>query len=323
MTRQQCENEISAGGGQDLFSSEFKILVADDSPVYTLALKQALEGYPCLTLFAKNGRVAMDLFAEHRPPLVITDWVMPYITGPELCRRIRQGFPDVYSYLMLLTSSAEKNDVVTGLAAGADDYLTKPFHTGELLARVGVGRRVVELQREVQSKNRLLEEMALTDALTGLPNRRAIDFWAPRQLSAAARHGFPVWVVMADLDYFKSINDAYGHAAGDLVLRVFADILRKNTRTSNICGRIGGEEFLLVLTHAEQDNVAMALDRIRQTLHENTFTVDGKTFPVTASFGVSGFRGPEHPEFNALVAQADSALYTAKQKGRNRIEFHG
>jgi two-component system chemotaxis response regulator CheY len=136
-------------------------------------------------LFAKDGCEAIDLFAEHLPPLVITDWVMPKVDGLELCRRIRADFPNVYSHLMLLTSNDEKESVIAGLQAGADDYLSKPFHAGELVARVNVGRRMVGLQREIQAKNRQLEEMALTDGLTGLPNRRAIDVWAPRQLSAA------------------------------------------------------------------------------------------------------------------------------------------
>jgi two-component system cell cycle response regulator len=164
---------------------------------------------------------------------------MPGITGIELCAQIR-GNRNSYTYIILLTSNAHKDHIISGLAAGADDYLTKPFHSGELLARVAVGRRIVELHREIQAKNRLLEELALTDPLTVLPNRRAVEEWAMRQLSGAARHGFPFWVVMADLDAFKSVNDTYGHEAGDVVLKKFADVLKANTRTSNMCGRIGG-----------------------------------------------------------------------------------
>jgi two-component system, cell cycle response regulator len=145
------------------------------------------------------------------------------ISGIELCQRIRRDFQQFYAYIILLTSNTEKEKVIEGLAAGADDYLTKPFHPGELLARVGVGCRIVELHHQLQVKNRLLEELALTDALTGLPNRRAIDEWASRQLSAAARHNFPIWVVMADLDHFKKINDTHGHEAGDTVLKSFDD----------------------------------------------------------------------------------------------------
>jgi PleD family two-component response regulator len=141
-------------------------------------------------LFAKDGCEAIEMFAENKPPLVITDWVMPKLDGLQLCRRIRADFPEVCSYLMLLTSNDEKESVIAGLEAGADDYLSKPFHAGELLARVGVGRRMVHLHRQIQSKNRQLEAMALTDSLTGLPNRRAIDVWAPRELSAAARYRY-------------------------------------------------------------------------------------------------------------------------------------
>src|ERR1700736_6048935 len=170
------------------------ILVADDSPIYRKLIQQALSQDDCTVLFAKNGRQAIDLFAEHRPALVITDWTMPDISGPELCQRIRRDFQPFYAYVILLTANTDKEEVIEGLAAGADDYLTKPFHPRELQARVRVGRRIVDLHREVQDKNRQLEEMALTDPLTGLPNRRAIVFWANRQLSAAVRHDFPVWV---------------------------------------------------------------------------------------------------------------------------------
>lgn len=302
-------------------NEEFKILVADDSALYTRLVKDTLSSQPCSLLFAKNGGGAMALFTEHKPALVITDWVMPQMDGLELCRRIRADFPEVYSYLMLLTSHDEKKSMVTGLQAGADDYLSKPFHPGELVARVAVGRRVVELQREIQRKNRQLEAMALTDSLTGLPNRRAIDVWAPRQISAAARYGFPMWVVMADLDSFKKINDAYGHNGGDIVLQGFAEILRRNTRASDICGRVGGEEFLMGLTHVERKDVGGVIKRIRRTLEKQEFSFQSKIIHATASFGVAGLHREKLVDFASLVARADTALYSAKQKGRNRVEF--
>src|SRR3984893_11557030 len=175
--------------------TELKILVVDDSPIYRKLVEQSLSQEPCAVLFAKNGRQALDLFAEHRPALVITDWTMPDISGPELCQRIRRDFQTFYAYVILLTANTDKKEVIEGLAAGADDYLTKPFHPGELHARVKVGRRMAEVHREVQTKNRQLEELARTDSLTGLPNRRAIEDWATTALEGAARHGFPFWVV--------------------------------------------------------------------------------------------------------------------------------
>jgi len=252
-------------------TQEFKILVADDSPLYRKLVEETLGREQYVVCFAKNGRQASDLLAEHHPALVITDWEMPGLTGVELCAQIRCD-RNSYTYIILLTSNAHKDHIISGLAAGADDYLTKPFHSGELLARVAVGRRIVDLHREIQAKNRLLEELALTDSLTGLPNRRAIEDWAVRQLSGAVRHGFPFWVVMADLDSFKSVNDNYGHEAGDLVLKRFADVLRANTRTSNICGRIGGEEFVVVITHVARPSIQIAIGRIRCELEAQQFS---------------------------------------------------
>jgi diguanylate cyclase (GGDEF)-like protein len=302
-------------------SQQFTVLAVDDSVIYRKLVEQSLPGDRYRLLFAKNGREALDLFAEHQPAVVITDWDMPDIGGLELCRRIRREFQGFHSHLILLTANTDKAQVVEGLAAGADDYLTKPFHSGELVARVEVGRRIVELHREVQAKNRLLEEMALMDSLTGLPNRRAVDLWASRQLSAAARHDFPFWVVMTDLDCFKKVNDTYGHDAGDTVLKTFADILKTRTRRSDICARLGGEEFLLMMTHADREQVKTAVGRIRKQFENTSIPFADKTITATASFGIAGFRGTKAPEWNTLVARADAALYAAKHKGRNRVEF--
>jgi two-component system chemotaxis response regulator CheY len=207
------------------------------------------------------------------------------------------------------------------LAAGADDYLTKPFQPAELVARLGVGRRIIDLHRQLETKNRQLEEMALTDSLTGLPNRRAVEAWASRQLAGAARYGFPFWVTMIDVDHFKSVNDTYGHEAGDAVLKKFAEILKSNTRSCEISARMGGEEFLIVLTHADQPNIEIAIGRIRAQFEAQVFKFDEIRLVVTASFGVMGFQGKKAPDFGSLVSQADVALYSAKRKGRNRLEF--
>lgn len=300
---------------------ELRVLVADDSAVYRKLVERSLSDKRFIVLYAKSGREAMDIFAEHLPSLVITDWVMPDFSGVELCQNIRRHFPDFYTYIIILTSNADKHYIVEGLTAGADDYLTKPFDEEELAARVSVGRRIVELHRQIEAKNRLLEQLALTDALTNLPNRRAIEEWATRQLSGAARYGFPLWIVVSDLDHFKSINDSYGHEAGDTVLRKVAAILKANSRKSDICGRIGGEEFLFALSHTTQENVRLVIDRIREELAATAFAFDGDRVNVTASFGVAGFQGKNAPDLGQLVSRADAALYSAKRLGRNRIEF--
>ena len=297
-----------------------EILVVDDSPVSRKVLEHALSAEPYTLLFAKNGEEALYLFQERRPALVITDWMLPDSSGPELCQRIRADARNSYTYIILLTSMTEKDSVVKGLAAGADDYLTKPFDASELLARIGVGRRIIDLHREIEEKNRQLEETARTDHLTGLANRRAIEEWATRQLRGAARHGFPFWVVLADLDSFKNINDTHGHDAGDTVLQKFAEILKENTRASDLCGRLGGDEFLLILTHVERDNIELTLDRLRQQFGSQIFTFSGQKIKVTASFGIAGFKGKEALEISALVREADKALYAAKRGGRNQVK---
>jgi two-component system cell cycle response regulator len=302
--------------------NDFKVLIADDSAIYRKLVEQTLSQDACAVLIAQTGREAIEIYEREHPALVITDWMMPDLTGIELCQRIRRDGRPSYTYVIILTSIVEKDKVVTGLSAGADDYLTKPFHPDELLARVRVGRRLIDLHRQIEAKSRLLEELALTDDLTGLPNRRAIEAWAARQLSGAARHGFSFWVVMIDLDHFKKVNDAHGHEAGDAVLKRFAEILKAHTRMSDISGRIGGEEFLQVLTYGTEQDVRVAVERIRELFAEERFDFGGAAVTVTASFGAAGFCGKAAPEFSQLLAQADAALYRAKDLGRNRIEMN-
>ena len=298
---------------------KLQVLVVDDSPVYRKLIEHTLEDGGYEPLFAKSGREALELYAQHAPAIVITDWMMPDFSGPELCERIRGDVQRLYTYVIVLTSISEKDSVVKGLAAGADDYLTKPFDPGELLARIGVGRRTIGLHREIDAKNKLLDEMAHTDSLTGLPNRRAIEDWAARQLRGAARHGFTLWVALGDLDTFKNINDSYGHDAGDQVLQKFAEVLRENTRASDISGRMGGDEFLLVMTHIEEKSTRLTVDRLRNQFAALKFSFGGEIVSVTASFGIAGFQGKEPPDFSKLVRQADKAMYAGKRAGRNQV----
>ncbi len=301
--------------------AKLPVLVVEDSPFSRKLLEYALSGDSYSLLLAENGKEAVQLFKEHRPAIVITDWMLPDSSGPELCERIRAESPESYTYIILLTSMTEKEDIVRGLSSGADDYLTKPFDRDELLARIGVGRRIIGLHREIDAKNKLLLEMAHTDSLTGLPNRRAIEEWAKRQLRGAARHGYSLWVVLADLDGFKNINDSYGHEAGDQVLCGVARILKEHTRASDLSGRMGGDEFLLVMTHVEKANIPLAVERLREKIASLKFSFGGESISVTASFGVCGFQGKEPPEFSVLVRQSDNALYGAKRSGRNQVKI--
>lgn len=293
-----------------------RILVADDSAVSRKLVEHALEGELCTVLFAENGQQALDKISGSQPHIVITDWMMPDFSGPDLCRRIRQEARARYTYIILLTSSSDLDRLVEGLAAGADDYLTKPFHQKELIARIGVGRRIIAMHREIEEKGRQLEEAARTDHLTGIPNRRAVEEFAAKQISGAARYSFPVWVIAADLDKFKFINDTYGHSAGDEVLRYFGNILKANTRAADICGRLGGDEFVLLLTHTAKKDLPLFVNRLSTALASHDFAFDGNEVHASATFGFAGFEGTGPRDFAQLLAEADAALYQQKSNKR-------
>jgi two-component system, cell cycle response regulator len=295
------------------------ILVADDSAVCRKLFEQILYGEAYAVTYASNGSEAMHILKEKSPPIVVTDWFMPDFSGLDLCRYIRADHSSPYTYVILITSNQDRNGVLQALEAGADDYVVKPFDAGEMLARIGVGRRIVELHRQLEDRSAQLEEVASTDALTGLPNRRAIEAWAEKQLRGAARHGFPIWVVLGDLDSFKEINDSYGHEAGDTVLRTFADTLRRLTRISDMCGRLGGDEFLIVVSHVSAVNIELAINRFRELPGALTFPFAGRSVRISATFGVAGSESGSVRDFDLLVRAADQMLYQAKRAGRNRV----
>lgn len=297
----------------------FSVLVVDDSPVARKLVEVALPPDQYDLLFATSGREALETFAQHRPGLVITDWLMPDLSGLEVCQRIRDKSSGSFTYIILLTSVTSKDDVVSALHAGADEYLTKPFDSNELLARVAVGRRIVTLHREIEAKNRLLEQLALTDKLTALPNRHALETWGTKQFSGAVRHDFSFWAIMADLDQFKRVNDMFGHDAGDAVLKKFAEILKVNIRECDICGRVGGDEFLILIAHSDQAGAEIAIERIRRQMELHPFVFANEELQVTASFGIAGLHRGSAEDLNQVVARADVALYGAKRLGRNRV----
>lgn len=293
-------------------SQEIRVLVVDDSPVSRKLLEHTLDKAPYTLGFAKDGSEALRLCSERLPDLVIADWELPDTSGPELCRIVRSKFAAAYTYLVLLTGNSDKKSIAEGLAAGADDYLTKPFDNDELRARVGVGRRVIEMHREIESKTKALALDARTDPLTGLPNRRAVEEWAVKQVAGAARHGYPIWVVLADLESHKPVKDVFGRTAGDSMLKAFADILRKNTRVSDMCGHIGGDQFILVISHIEKAGIDIVVDRLREQLAACRLSFYGALAPLIASFGVAGSEGNERVELPTLLQKADDALLEAK-----------
>ncbi len=292
---------------------DIRVLVVDDSPVSRKLLEHTLAEAPYTLCFAKDGSDALRLFAERPPDLVIADWELPDISGPELCRIVRSKFATAYTYLVLLTSNSDKKSLAEGLAAGADDYLTKPFDADELRARVGVGRRVIEMHREIEAKTKALALDARTDPLTGLPNRRAVEEWSVKQISGAVRHGYPIWVVLADLDSYKPATDLFGHAAGDSMLQAFGEILKKNTRISDMCGHMGGDQFIIVISHVSRENMNLVINRLRDKIANYDFSFHDVAVPLFANFGLAGSEGGERLELRTMLQQADAALLEAKR----------
>ena len=300
-------------------SQEIRVLVVDDSPISRKLLEHTLAEARYTLSFAKDGADALRLFAERPPDLVIADWELPDIPGPELCRIVRTKFDGAYTYLMLLTSNSDKKSIAEGLAAGADDYLTKPFDAGELRARIGVGQRVIEMHREIEAKTKALSLDARTDPLTGLANRRAVEEWSVKQISGAVRHGYPIWVVLADLDSYKPATDLFGHAAGDAMLQAFGEIIKKNTRVSDMCGHMGGDQFIFVISHVSRENMNLVLNRLRDKIANHDFSFHDVALPLFANFGLAGSEGGERLELRTMLQQADGALLEAKRAAQTPL----
>src|SRR5260370_14103418 len=247
--------------------------------------------------------------------------MMPGLTGPEVCREIRQRGPEPYIYILLLTSRSQKEDLIEGMEAGADDYITKPFDQHELQVRLRAGTRLVDLQAQLLSAREALREQATKDSLTRLWNRSSIFDILCRELSRAERESKPVSVLMVDLDHFKSVNDNHGHFAGDAVLCETARLMQNSIRSYDSIGRYGGEEFLILLPGCDEDASYRHAERLRKRLEEVRMPLNGTSLCITASFGATTALPGQSCTPEALIKKADDALYLAKRMGRNRAEF--
>ena len=299
-----------------------KILIADDSLVSRHLLEATLRKWGYEVLVACDGAEALQILERpDAPTLVILDWMMPGMTGVEVCRCIRQRGSEPYTYVLLLTSKSQKEDLIEGMDAGADDYITKPFDQNELQVRLRAGTRLVDLQSQLLAAREALREQAERDSLTLLWNRSFILKQLSRELSRSSREGRPLGIVIVDLDHFKNINDTHGHLAGDAVLREAARRMQSSIRQYDSIGRYGGEEFLILFPGCSEVDAFSQADRLRKQISQAEMKFDDGIIRVTASFGVTTATPGEEWNPETLIRRADEALYLAKKSGRNRVEM--
>ena len=294
-----------------------RILIAEDDATSRLLLMRVLESWGYEVEITRDGAEAWRILRDPEGPrLAILDWMMPEMDGVEVCSRVRALETMQPPYIILLTARGEQDSVVEGLEAGADDYLSKPYDAAELHARVEAGRRIVELNERLLEVQREVEELARTDRLTGIHNRRAILETLEQEIARAERDGTALGLGMLDIDHFKDVNDTCGHAAGDAVLCEVVRRIETVLRPYDTLGRFGGDEFLLVVPGVDSEELSEVCERIRRVVVSSPIETSGHAFALTVSLGAALSR-LESPD--RLIARADHALYAAKDEGRDRV----
>jgi diguanylate cyclase (GGDEF)-like protein len=295
-----------------------KLLVADDSGLYRTMLKRLLESWGYEVVLASDGYEAQRILDSDDPPrMAVLDCYMPGLGGQDLCEMIRAR-QQSYVYTILLSASDQRSDILKGFEVGADDYLCKPLQEPELRARLHVGERIIRSQEGLVETQEALEFEASHDPLVRIWNRRAIIELLGMELGRAKRLQTPLSVFFIDLDSFKLVNDSYGHAVGDDVLRSTAEKISKTVREYDHVGRYGGEEFLVVLPNCTTEAALEVAERVRQQIGGEPFVIAPIQVKTTASIGVCQWHSGQDPL--DLIQRADAAMYRAKQNGRNRVE---
>lgn len=295
-----------------------RVLVAEDDAMFRKILQSWLTHWGYEVTMAEDGARAWDILEKAvRPQVLIFDWMMPAVNGLELCARVRERNQIPYQYILLATAKDAKQDLVRGLEAGADDYLTKPFDRSELRARLRACNRILTLQDDQMRAHEQLRFQATHDALTGIFNRGEILEMLRRELERGARAMTTTGILMLDIDHFKAINDNFGHLTGDAVLREVSDRISKAVRSYDSVGRYGGEEFVVVLPDCSREQVDQGAERVRAAVDSGPIQVSGEQMFVTVSIGAAVTTHGAISD-NEILTAADTALYRAKQIGRNR-----
>lgn len=301
----------------------FPVLVVEDNRVIQQQLKITLskEGFDIET--ADNGDHALEMMRTRFYPIVITDWMMPGMQGPSLCREVRDRSNPGYVFIILLTSKNSKDDIVLGLEAGADDYVSKPFDISELIARINAGERILDLEHSLKKANAKIHRLSITDPLTGCYNRAYLSERLPRELKMVTRYGQCLSLMLFDIDRFKSLNDTYGHLAGDQILKQFTNLVKETVRTDiDWLVRYGGDEFLLIMPNTPVSGAETLAERLCEVTCNYPFMADDHRISFTASFGVTGVdmsKGGFGVAVDTLIKSADRYLYEVKKAGRNAV----
>jgi two-component system, cell cycle response regulator len=329
-TRHSSDRDASGTDSEP--SVKLRVLVVDDDPAVLIQLRKMLaaEGHTVST--ASNGQEALDMALQVDPQVIVTDWVMPHMDGVTLCKSLRETMLGRGIYIVVLTTFEDDARLVEAFDSGADDYLRKPVSARVLMARLRAGQRVLQLHEELERDreemrrfaadlaiaNRRFKEAALTDSLTGFPNRRYVLDRLEQEWASARRSGRPFACLLLDIDHFKLVNDTYGHDMGDKVLKHTAEVLKRSARGHDTIARLGGEEFLVVLPDTDEKGALICAERLRSAVEHSPFVAGQLSLSVTVSIGLSLWHR-ELSSSEALIKAADQAVYAAKQAGRNRI----
>jgi len=292
------------------------VLIVDDVVKNLQVLGNILGKEKYRVAAANNGEKAIIVADSSSPDLILLDIMMPGINGYETCRRLKENPKTKEIPVIFLTAKNELDDIVKGFEIGAVDYVTKPFNSVELLARVKTHLELKISRDMLRAKKELLEKLVITDGMTGLYNHRYIIDSLAARITEAKRYKQPLSAAMLDIDYFKKVNDNHGHFFGDFVLVKIASIIEETIRKTDIAGRYGGEEYLIIFTNTDKKSAFATLERIRKTIEAQKWGKEG--FVVTISGGVCEL---EDQDYSKLIMKADELLYKAKENGRNRIEI--
>ncbi len=302
----------------------FPVLLAEDDRLTRRLLERTLlkAGYAVTSV--ANGLEALEIFNDNFFPIILTDWMMPEMDGLQLCKSIRERKGSSgYVFIVIFTSKESTSDIVTGLEAGADDFLTKPVNDAELIARLNTGKRILDLEKSLKDANEKIKILSISDALTQCYNRAYLSERLPMEIKRARRYGFPLSIVLYDIDFFKKVNDTYGHQAGDQVLKESVACVKESIREDiDWVSRYGGEEFLVVLPETNIDGASIVADRLRNEISALQIHAKENLIHITASFGVTGFDRTSHDEeitSEIIINKVDEYLYTSKREGRNRV----